>query len=125
MSMITVPGPHNVVTKATLSRRPLAPVVAVTMVTAAVVSSPGEEDALHHVEVLHEDVSVGLGGQVSHRVADAQLDGSLQSRGGGLGEGGGGEHRATSTTSPLLFCVPIGLCLHKLCFYKIYHWREN
>lgn len=39
---------------------------------------PGEKDALHHVEVLHQDVSLGFGAQVAHRVADAQLDGTFQ-----------------------------------------------
>ena len=47
---------------------------------------PGEEDALHHIEVLHEDVSLRLGAQVAHRVADAQLDGTFQGGGRGLGE---------------------------------------
>lgn len=40
---------------------------------------PGEEDALHDVEVLHEHVTLRLGAQVAHGVADAQLDGPLQS----------------------------------------------
>lgn len=39
---------------------------------------PGEEDALHHVEILHEHVAFRLGAQVAHGVADAQLDGPLQ-----------------------------------------------
>lgn len=47
-------------------------------------SPPGEEDALHHVEVLHEHIPLGLGAQVAHGVADAQLDGPLQGGGGGL-----------------------------------------
>lgn len=40
-------------------------------------SVPGEENALHYVEVLHEHVPLGLGAQISHRVADAKLDGSF------------------------------------------------
>lgn len=40
---------------------------------------PGEEDALDHVEVLHEHVALGLGAEAAHGVSDAQLDGSLQS----------------------------------------------
>ena len=47
---------------------------------------PGEEDALHHIEVLHEHVTLRLGAQVAHGVADAQLDGPLQGRGRGLRE---------------------------------------
>lgn len=39
---------------------------------------PGEEDALHDVEVLHKHVSLWLGAQVAHGVANAQLDGPLQ-----------------------------------------------
>lgn len=39
---------------------------------------PGEEDALHHIEVLHQHVSLGLGAQVSHCITDAQLDGAFQ-----------------------------------------------
>lgn len=39
---------------------------------------PGQEDALHHGEVLHENISVWLGAQVSHSVADAQLNGSFE-----------------------------------------------
>ena len=45
---------------------------------------PGEEDALHDVEVLHEHVTLWLGAQVAHGVADAQLDGPLQGGGRGL-----------------------------------------
>lgn len=45
---------------------------------------PGEEDALHDVEVLHEHVTFWLGAQIAHRVADAQLDGPLQGGGCGL-----------------------------------------
>lgn len=40
---------------------------------------PGEEDALHNIEVLHEHVTLRLRAQVAHGVADAQLDGPLQS----------------------------------------------
>lgn len=47
-------------------------------------NTPGEEDALHHVEVLHQHVPLRLGAQVADGVADAQLDGPLQGRGGGL-----------------------------------------
>lgn len=39
---------------------------------------PGQEDALHHREVLHEDISVRFGAEVSHSITDAQLDGSFQ-----------------------------------------------
>lgn len=47
-------------------------------------NTPGEEDALHHVEVLHQHVPLRLGAQVADGVADAQLDGPLQGGGGGL-----------------------------------------
>ena len=47
-------------------------------------NTPGEEDAFHNVEVLHQHVPLRLGAEVAHRVADTQLDGPLQSRGGGL-----------------------------------------
>ena len=49
----------------------------------------GKEDALHHIEVLHQHVSLWLGAQVAHGVSDAQLDSTFQGRGGGL-EGVGG-----------------------------------
>jgi len=45
---------------------------------------PGEKYALHHVEVLHQHISLRLGAQVAHRVTDAQLDGTFQGRGCGL-----------------------------------------
>lgn len=45
---------------------------------------PGQEDALHHVEVLHKHVSVGLGGEVAHCVANPELNGALQGRRRGL-----------------------------------------
>lgn len=45
---------------------------------------PGQEDALHHREVLHENISVWFGAEVAHSVADAQLDGSFQGRSCGL-----------------------------------------
>lgn len=48
--------------------------------------APGEENALHHVEVLHQHVPLGFGAQVADGVADAQLDGPLQSGGGRLEE---------------------------------------
>lgn len=41
---------------------------------------PGQKDALHHVEVLHEHISVGLGGEVADCVANAELNGTLQGR---------------------------------------------
>lgn len=47
-------------------------------------SVPGQEDTLHHREVLHENVPVWFGAQVAHSVADAQLDGSFQGRCCGL-----------------------------------------
>lgn len=43
-----------------------------------------EEDALDHVEVLHQHVSLRFGAEVTNSVTDSQLDGSFQSRGGGL-----------------------------------------
>lgn len=45
---------------------------------------PGEEDALHHVEVLHEHVPLRLRAEVAHCVPDPQLDGTLQGGRGGL-----------------------------------------
>ncbi len=41
-------------------------------------SVPGQENALHHREVLHENISVWFRAEVSHSVTDAQLDGSFQ-----------------------------------------------
>ena len=49
------------------------------------IHTPGQIDTLHHREVLHENISVGLGAEVAHSVADAQLDGSLQGSGCRLG----------------------------------------
>lgn len=46
--------------------------------------TPREKDALHHVEVLHQHISLRLGAQVAHCVTDAQLDGTFQGRGCGL-----------------------------------------
>lgn len=48
------------------------------------VGIPGQENALHHWEVLHENISVGFGAEISHSVTDAQLDGSFQGRRRGL-----------------------------------------
>lgn len=45
---------------------------------------PGKEDAFHHIEVLHEHVTLRLGAEVAHCVPDSQLDGTLQSGRGGL-----------------------------------------
>lgn len=47
---------------------------------------PWEENALHHIEVLHQDISLWLGAQVADCVPDAQLDGPLQGGGSGLVE---------------------------------------
>lgn len=47
-------------------------------------NAPGEEDAFHDVEVLHQHIPLRLGAEVADGVTDAQLDGPLQSRGGGL-----------------------------------------
>lgn len=38
---------------------------------------PWEKDALHHVEILHQHVSLRLGAQVAHGVTNAQLDGTF------------------------------------------------
>lgn len=46
--------------------------------------APWKEDAFHDVEVLHQHIPLGLGAEVANGVTDAQLDGPLQSRGGGL-----------------------------------------
>lgn len=45
---------------------------------------PGKEDTLHHVEVLHEHVTLRLRAKVAHRVPDPQLDGTLEGGRGGL-----------------------------------------
>lgn len=34
-------------------------------------SVPGEEDTLHHVEVLHEDIPLWFGAQAPHGVSNA------------------------------------------------------
>lgn len=41
---------------------------------------PGQKDALHHVEVLHKHISVGLGGEVADCVANPELNRPLQGR---------------------------------------------
>ena len=46
---------------------------------------PGQIHALHHREVLHENISIGLGAEVAHSIADAQLDGPFQGSGCRLG----------------------------------------
>lgn len=47
-------------------------------------SAPGEEDAFHNVEILHQHISLRLGAEVANSITNTQLDGPLQSRGGGL-----------------------------------------
>lgn len=39
---------------------------------------PWEKDALHHVKVLHQHISLRFGAQVAHSVTNAQLDGTFQ-----------------------------------------------
>lgn len=51
--------------------------------------SPWEKDALHHVKVLHQHISLRLGAQVAHSVTNAQLDGTFQGRRCGLSEAEG------------------------------------
>lgn len=43
--------------------------------------TPREDDAFHHLKVLHEHIPVWLLGQAAHRVGNAQLDGIPQGRG--------------------------------------------
>ena len=59
----------------------------------SIVLIPWKEDALHHIEVLHQHVPLGLGAQVAHGVVDAQHDGPFQGRRRGL-TGGLGEMEA-------------------------------
>lgn len=40
---------------------------------------PWEKNALHHVKVLHQDISLWLGAQIAHSISNPQLDGPLQS----------------------------------------------
>lgn len=47
-------------------------------------NAPGEEDAFHHIEVLHQHISLRLRAEVANSISNTQLDGPLQSRGGGL-----------------------------------------
>lgn len=47
-------------------------------------SAPGEKNAFHNVEVLHQHISLRLGAEVANSITNAQLDGPLQGRGGGL-----------------------------------------
>lgn len=47
-------------------------------------NTPGKEDAFHHVEVLHQHISLRLGAEVANSISNTQLDGPLQGRGGGL-----------------------------------------
>lgn len=52
--------------------------------TSAHTNTPREEDAFHHIKVLHQHISLRLGAEVANSVSDTQLDGPLQGRGGGL-----------------------------------------
>uniref|UniRef100_A0A3B3BP11 Uncharacterized protein n=1 Tax=Oryzias melastigma TaxID=30732 RepID=A0A3B3BP11_ORYME len=64
---------------------------------------PGEEEALHHLEVLQQHVSLRLLRQAAHRVRDAQLDGALHRGRGGLHRrGGGSEEERLNQTEPLI-----------------------
>lgn len=49
-------------------------------------SRPWEKDALHHVKVLHQHISLRFGAQVAHSVTNAQLDGTFQGWRCGLSE---------------------------------------
>lgn len=51
---------------------------------------PWEKDALHHVKVLHQHISLRFGAQVAHSVTNAQLDGTFQGWRCGLSEAEGG-----------------------------------
>lgn len=41
---------------------------------------PGQKHTLHHVKILHENISVRFWGQIPNSVTNAQLDGSFNSR---------------------------------------------
>lgn len=47
-------------------------------------NTPGKEDAFHHIEVLHQHISLRLGAEIANGISNTQLDGPLQGRGGGL-----------------------------------------
>lgn len=47
-----------------------------------------KEDAFYHIKILHEYISLWLGAEVAHCVANAQLDGTFKGRGCGLLVGG-------------------------------------
>lgn len=72
---------------------------------------PGEKDALHHVEVLHQHISLRFGAQVAHGVADPQLDGTFQGWRCGLS---GGEVKFK-----LPFPIWIQLFAWNICFAKL------
>lgn len=49
----------------------LEPEVIVVVSRRQVAAFTGEKDALHHIEVLHEDVTLWFGAQAAHSVGDA------------------------------------------------------
>lgn len=48
------------------------------------VHTPGEEDALYYIKVLHENISLSFLTEAAHRVCDTQLDGTFEGGGGRL-----------------------------------------
>ncbi len=40
--------------------------------------TPGEEDALYYIEVLHENISLCFLTEAAHSVCDTQLDGTFE-----------------------------------------------
>lgn len=78
---------------------------------------PGQKDALHHVEVLHEHISVRLGGEVPHCIANPELNGSLQGRWRGLDPEKREGRRSVRLLRQTVTAVPA--CIHQQ------GWREN
>lgn len=49
-----------------------------------IVHTPGKEDALYYIKVLHENVSLSFLTEAAYGVCDTQLDGTFEGGGGRL-----------------------------------------
>ena len=41
---------------------------------------PGQEHTFHHIKILHENISVWLGGEITHCVSYSQLNSTFDGR---------------------------------------------